>query len=66
MAAPDRMLPVSVTDFESWNSRMRRLTKLSEIALVGKAAGTYMMLLGGGYYGQRLNKIYRGQAKSPL
>ena len=33
---------------------------LSEIAFVGKAPGQYMMLLGGGYYGQRLNKIYRG------
>ena len=31
-----------------------------EIGFVGKAPGTYMMLLGGGYYGQRLNKIYRG------
>ena len=31
-----------------------------EIAFVGKAPGTYAMLLGGGYYGQRLNKIYRG------
>jgi sulfite reductase beta subunit-like hemoprotein len=35
--------------------------KLSEVAFVGKAPGTYLMLLGGGYYGQRLNKIYRGQ-----
>ena len=33
---------------------------VAEIAFVGKAPGTYMMLLGGGYYGQRLNKIYRG------
>ena len=32
----------------------------TEIAFVGKAAGTYAMHLGGGYYGQRLNKIYRG------
>jgi sulfite reductase beta subunit-like hemoprotein len=31
-----------------------------EIAFVGKAPGVYSMLLGGGYYGQRLNKIYRG------
>ncbi|BGP56539.1 hypothetical protein JCM8202_002055 [Rhodotorula sphaerocarpa] len=31
----------------------------AEIAFVGKAPGTYLMLLGGGYYGQRLNKIYR-------
>lgn len=32
----------------------------TEIAFIGKAPGTYLMLLGGGYYGQRLNKIYRG------
>ncbi|TKA55902.1 hypothetical protein B0A53_01599 [Rhodotorula sp. CCFEE 5036] len=31
----------------------------AEIAFVGKAPGTYLMLLGGGYWGQRLNKIYR-------
>ena len=31
-----------------------------EIAFVGKAPGQYSMLLGGGYHGQRLNKIYRG------
>ena len=37
---------------------------LSEIAFVGKALGTYSMLLGGGYYGQRLNKIYRGTPHS--
>jgi len=33
---------------------------IAEIAFVGKAPGSYLMLLGGGYYGQRLNKIYRG------
>ncbi|KAG8692040.1 hypothetical protein FRC11_007006 [Ceratobasidium sp. 423] len=33
---------------------------LAEVAFVGKAPGSYVMLLGGGYYGQRLNKIYRG------
>lgn len=33
----------------------------TEVAFVGKAAGTYSMLLGGGYYGQRMNKIYRGK-----
>jgi len=33
---------------------------LVEVAFVGKAPGSYSMLLGGGYYGQRLNKIYRG------
>ncbi|KAM0786495.1 hypothetical protein ACM66B_001953 [Microbotryomycetes sp. NB124-2] len=31
----------------------------AEIAFVGKAPGSYLMLLGGGYYGQRLNKIFR-------
>ena len=33
---------------------------ITEVAFVGKAPGTYSMLLGGGYYGQRLNKIFRG------
>jgi sulfite reductase (NADPH) hemoprotein beta-component len=33
-----------------------------EVAFVGKAPGTYSMLLGGGYYGQRMNKIYRGMS----
>lgn len=32
----------------------------SEIAFVGKAPGQYQMLLGGGFHGQRLSKIYRG------
>ncbi|KAJ7074375.1 hypothetical protein C8F01DRAFT_1100308 [Mycena amicta] len=32
---------------------------VAEVAFVGKAPGTYLMLLGGGYYGQRMNKIYR-------
>ena len=36
---------------------------VAEVAFVGKAPGTYLMLLGGGYYGQRLNKIYRGKIK---
>jgi sulfite reductase (NADPH) hemoprotein beta-component len=31
----------------------------AEVAFVGKADDHYIMLLGGGYYGQRLNKIYR-------
>ncbi|GAA5982523.1 hypothetical protein JCM11641_006144 [Rhodosporidiobolus odoratus] len=31
----------------------------AEIAFVGKAPDSYLMMLGGGYYGQRLNKIYR-------
>lgn len=37
-----------------------------EVAFVGKAPGTYSMLLGGGYYGQRLNKIYRGMLDTLL
>ncbi|KAL8807304.1 MAG: hypothetical protein Q9182_000809 [Xanthomendoza sp. 2 TL-2023] len=32
---------------------------LAEVAFVGKAYGAYNMYLGGGYYGQRLNKLYR-------
>jgi len=32
---------------------------VAELAFVGKAPGTYLMLLGGGYHGERLNKIYR-------
>ncbi len=32
---------------------------LAEIALVGKAPGAYNLMLGGGYYGQRVNKLYR-------
>ena len=31
---------------------------LAEIALVGKAPGTYNCYIGGGFYGQRLNKLY--------
>jgi sulfite reductase (NADPH) hemoprotein beta-component len=42
------------------------LMVVSEVAFVGKAPGTYSMLLGGGYYGQRLNKIYRGQRHQSL
>ncbi|KAI0629161.1 sulfite reductase subunit beta [Trametes polyzona] len=38
---------------------------LAEVAFVGKAPGTYAMLLGGGYYGQRLNKIYRESVTEP-
>ncbi|KAJ3720916.1 hypothetical protein C8R42DRAFT_721663 [Lentinula raphanica] len=38
---------------------------VAEIAFVGKAPGTYLMLLGGGYYGQRLNKIYRETVTEP-
>ncbi|KAL4262386.1 nitrite and sulfite reductase 4Fe-4S domain family protein [Pleurotus pulmonarius] len=38
---------------------------VAEIAFIGKAPGTYSMLLGGGYYGQRLNKIYRESVTEP-
>ncbi|TFK25586.1 sulfite reductase subunit beta [Coprinopsis marcescibilis] len=38
---------------------------LAEVAFVGKAPGAYAMLLGGGYYGQRLNKIYRESVTEP-
>ncbi|KAL2168983.1 hypothetical protein VTG60DRAFT_6556 [Thermothelomyces hinnuleus] len=36
---------------------------LAEVAFVGKAYGAYNMYLGGGYYGQRLNKLYRSSIK---
>ncbi|KAK9320036.1 hypothetical protein V1517DRAFT_330653 [Lipomyces orientalis] len=32
---------------------------LAEVAMVGKAYGAYNLMLGGGYDGQRLNKLYR-------
>jgi sulfite reductase (NADPH) hemoprotein beta-component len=32
---------------------------LAEIAFIGKAVGRYNMYLGGGFAGQRLNKLYR-------
>jgi len=38
---------------------------VAEIAFVGKAPGQYAMLLGGGYHGQRLNKIYRESVNEP-
>ncbi|KAG8887561.1 hypothetical protein FRB98_009467 [Tulasnella sp. 332] len=38
---------------------------VAEVAFVGKAPGSYLMLLGGGYYGQRLNKIYRENVTEP-
>ncbi|KAJ4473703.1 hypothetical protein J3R30DRAFT_3510969 [Lentinula aciculospora] len=38
---------------------------VAEIAFIGKAPGVYLMLLGGGYYGQRLNKIYRETVTEP-
>jgi sulfite reductase (NADPH) hemoprotein beta-component len=36
---------------------------VAEIAFVGKALGAYNMYLGGGYHGQRLNKLYRSSIK---
>lgn len=36
---------------------------LAEVALVGKAYGAYNMYLGGGYHGNRLNKLYRSSIK---
>lgn len=36
---------------------------VAEIALVGKAAGAYNLMLGGGHHGERLNKIYRYSIK---
>ena len=32
---------------------------LAEVALIGKAPNTYNIMLGGGYHGNRLNKLYR-------
>lgn len=36
---------------------------LAEVAFVGKAFETYNMYLGGGYHGQRLNKLFRASIK---
>ncbi|KAF2423546.1 sulphite reductase hemo protein, beta subunit [Tothia fuscella] len=36
---------------------------LAEVAFVGKAFGAYNMYLGGGYHGNRLNKLYRASIK---
>lgn len=36
---------------------------LAEVAFVGKAYGAYNMYLGGGYHGQRLNKLFRSSIK---
>ncbi|KAF2103278.1 thiamine diphosphate-binding protein [Rhizodiscina lignyota] len=36
---------------------------LAEVAFVGKAYGAYNMYLGGGYHGQRMNKLYRASIK---
>src|SRR5438046_269064 len=32
---------------------------VAEVACVGKAPGIYNLMLGGGYHGERLNKLYR-------
>lgn len=37
----------------------------AEIALIGKAAGTYNLYLGGGHHGQRLNKLYKASLQEP-
>ena len=34
---------------------------LAELGFIGKAPGSYMMLLGGGHCGDRLSNIYRGK-----
>ena len=36
---------------------------VAEVAFVGKAFGAYNMYLGGGYHGNRLNKLYRSSIK---
>ncbi|KAK4494788.1 hypothetical protein PRZ48_014144 [Zasmidium cellare] len=36
---------------------------LAEVAFVGKAFGAYNMYLGGGYHGNRLNKLFRSSIK---
>lgn len=36
---------------------------VAEVAFVGKAYGAYNMYLGGGYHGQRLNKLYRSSIR---
>ena len=36
--------------------------KSSEVVFVGTGFGAYLMLLGGGYYDQQLNKIFQGWA----
>ena len=36
---------------------------VAEVAFVGKAFGAYNMYLGGGYHGNRLNKLYRASIK---
>lgn len=36
---------------------------LAEVGFVGKSYGAYNLYLGGGYHGQRLNKLYRSSIK---
>ena len=36
---------------------------LAEVALTGRSPGKYNLYLGGGFYGQRLNKLYRSNLK---
>lgn len=36
---------------------------VAEVALVGKAYGAYNLMLGGGFHGQRLNKLYKSSIK---
>lgn len=36
---------------------------VAEIACVGKAFGAYNLMLGGGFHGERLNKLYRSSLK---
>jgi hypothetical protein len=62
MAVLGHMLLVSLTHVYSFPLVISAHQR-SEVAFVGKAPGTYLMLLGGGYYGQRLNKIYRGLSR---
>ena len=37
---------------------------IAEIAFVGRSPGKYNVYLGGGFFGQRLNKLYRARVKS--
>ncbi|KAJ7929339.1 hypothetical protein B0H13DRAFT_1596346 [Mycena leptocephala] len=73
MAESERYLPILIDKVESIceenglrnDEIVMRMTGCPNgcarpyVAFVGKAPGTYSMLLGGGYYGQRMNKIYR-------
>ncbi|KAJ3350018.1 hypothetical protein HDU83_009959 [Entophlyctis luteolus] len=39
--------------------------QIAEIAFIGKAPGTYNMYLGGGFNGERLNKLYKENVTEP-